>query len=184
MGPKLLRLFYRLVPQTYYSWPLNLLHGDGTILDVGAGPGILASHLEKRYDYVIALDVDLALLQRWRPQRGDRVAASACLPPLRRESIDAAVLHDSLHHLPEPEKGLRETCSLLKPGGRLAIFDFDLEQPPTKAVAIAEKLLGFPARFYRLGELLKLAATCIDVSTVQRGPLGAVAVIGVKRRDA
>lgn len=177
----LLRLFYAIAPKAIYSWPLRNIPPGNTAVDIGAGPGTLAALLEARYQYVIALDIDEKLLRRWQPRRGDRIVASACNPPLRPSTADTAIFHDSLHHLQDPHTAVHEACRLLKPGGLLAVFDFDAEKPQVKILRIAERLAGFPANFLPRHHLARLAQVCGPPKTIE-GPAGAIAVLAHKHQ--
>ena len=45
--------------------------------------------------------------------------------PLTRESIDAALSLNAMHHLPDLEGAARELARVLVPGGRLLLIDED-----------------------------------------------------------
>ncbi len=176
----LLRAFYSLIPHSYYDWPLSHLPGGEVVVDMGAGPGILASRLQALYSYVVAVDIDEGLIRMHSIPGGDRVIGSACMPPLRGSSADAVVFHDALHHLEEPERGIEEACSLLKPGGLLAVFDFDLSKLSVKALRLMERLLGFPANFLDRHTLVRLVERCGRRVDVREGPFGSLAVLAAK----
>jgi ubiquinone/menaquinone biosynthesis C-methylase UbiE len=55
----------------------------------------------------------------------DFVVADGRDLPFDDESFDAVVFHTSLSHIPEPELALAQACRVLRPRGRLAVFDGD-----------------------------------------------------------
>jgi len=127
------------------------------------------------------LDVDIALLKKLRKSsRVDVVLASGCYLPFRNCSFDNIVFHDSLHHLKSPEIGIMEACRVLKRGGRLFVFDFNLERVTIKALAFLEKLVGFPAKFLGRKTLISLLKNCLRIIEEKENWLGTLKILGVK----
>lgn len=98
------------------------------VLLIGAGTGLDLPHLPRGVD-VTAIDVTPAMLARLR-ERAERagLAIDARVMDARQlafadRSFDAVVLHLVLAVMPEPERGLQEAVRVLRPGGRIAIFD-------------------------------------------------------------
>ena len=50
-------------------------------------------------------------------------------PRLPRGDVDAAFLHDVLHHIAERESYIRALASYIKPGGRIVVVDYDMNVP-------------------------------------------------------
>jgi ubiquinone/menaquinone biosynthesis C-methylase UbiE len=117
------------------------LDASATVLDMGCGTGAFALNAAAHYDTVHAVDVSKAMLSRAR-----RKARKVGLRNIRfhhggfltyehqAEPVDAVSTSVALHHLPDFWKfvGLTRLASMLKPGGRLYLFDvvfsFDIAQ--------------------------------------------------------
>ena len=104
------------------------LQPGATVLLVGAGTGLDLEYMPPGVS-VTAVDITPAMLERCR-----RRAARLGLPidvqvmdarqlTFDAEAFDAIVLHLVLAVMPEPERGLHEAERVLKPGGRVAVFD-------------------------------------------------------------
>jgi ubiquinone/menaquinone biosynthesis C-methylase UbiE len=111
---------------------------DGTLVDLGCGPGYLAVRISKEYPGLttVGLDVssDMVDLARANSQRRASVNLRLVLGnvealPLADGSIDCAVSSLSLHHWSDAQGALREINRVLKPGGRLLIFDARRDSP-------------------------------------------------------
>jgi putative AdoMet-dependent methyltransferase len=108
------------------------LDGSATVLDMGCGTGAFAIHAAPRYGKVYAVDVAKAMLGRARKKarkagltniefrRGGFLTYQHADGP-----VDAIVSSAALHHLPDFWKlvGLHRLASMLKPAGRLYLFD-------------------------------------------------------------
>lgn len=96
------------------------------MLLLGVGTGLDLPHLPSQHHYV-GLDLTAAMLHRARPRaeglhfaplRGD-----AQRLPFRNGSFDVVVLHLILAVVPAPTFCLAEAVRVVRPGGRLLVFD-------------------------------------------------------------
>jgi ubiquinone/menaquinone biosynthesis C-methylase UbiE len=133
------------------------------VLIVGAGTGLDLDYLPPGVS-VTAIDVTPAMLKRLadRAAGAGRVVTTRVMDARALEfpdaSFDAVVMHLILAVMPEPERGLREAVRVLRPRGRIAVFDKflrDGERPSLKRRllnALAKPLFSDLNR--RLGPLM------------------------------
>jgi ubiquinone/menaquinone biosynthesis C-methylase UbiE len=104
----------------------------GAVLDVGTGPGVLLAELAKHRPDVHVTGVDLSAdmaaaatrnLARYGDRATARVADVADLP-FADGSFDLVVTSLSVHHWEHPETAVPELARVLRPGGRLYVYDF------------------------------------------------------------
>jgi phosphatidylethanolamine/phosphatidyl-N-methylethanolamine N-methyltransferase len=149
---------------------LRLAAGD-RVLIVGAGTGLDLEFLPSDV-HVTAIDVTPAMLkhlERRAAVTGRAVtvrimdARQLAFPD---SSFDAVVMHLILAVMPEPERGVREAVRVLRPGGRIAVFDKflrDQERPSLKRRllnAVAKPLFSDLNR--RLGPLITGARLVVE----------------------
>lgn len=101
------------------------------VLINGAGTGLDFPFLPPCHEYT-ALDLSGAMLARSRGRGVDlnmaRVQGDGMSLPFADESFDVVVLHLILAVLPRPDLCLAETARVLKPGGRILLFDKFLQR--------------------------------------------------------
>jgi ubiquinone/menaquinone biosynthesis C-methylase UbiE len=108
--------------------------GSGSIvIDIGSGTGAFALHAAKKCRTIYAVDISAAMLEYCR-QQAERQGLSNIVfchgGLLTYEHVgdlaDAIVCVLVLHHLPDLWKqvALKRFRTMLKPGGRLLLFDF------------------------------------------------------------
>ncbi len=97
------------------------------VLDVGSGPGYVASRAAERGSEAVGIDISEGMVQvarRLHPsvrfEQGDAEHL-----PYPASSFDAVVGNFSLHHLPSPHRALEEFCRVLVPGGRVGMTNWD-----------------------------------------------------------
>ena len=110
------------------AWTRALLGPvDGTVLDLGCGPGHLSAELAATAR-VVAADREAAMLTATRERAGAGVVcvqAEATALPLADGSVDAAAVVQVLEYVPDLPRALAELRRVLRPGGRAVLVDTD-----------------------------------------------------------
>lgn len=125
---------------------LLALRPDERVLVVGAGTGADLPFLPTDVD-VVATDLSAAMLARARPKAGPRVelrVMDAQALDLADGSFDAVLLHLVLAIVPDPAACLREAARVLRPGGRISVFDKFV--PAGRRPSLARRVANLPAR--------------------------------------
>ena len=106
---------------------LDLRPGERVLVD-GAGPGGDLEFIPPGVE-VVATDLTPAMVERIRV-RARRLGRSvdahvmdAHALDFPDESFDAVILHLILAVVPDPQRALHEAARVLRPGGRIAVFD-------------------------------------------------------------
>jgi predicted methyltransferase len=124
---------------------------DAIVADVGAGTGYFAVRLARMLPqgkvYAVDLEADMVkhLEQRARREKLANMLAVQSSPDDARlpEKVDLALLVDVYHHIGERERYFGKLKEALKPGGRIAIVDFNLDSeigPPPRARLSPERV--------------------------------------------
>jgi len=97
-------------------------------LEIGIGSGAHSAELAAKGHSVAGVDISRVLLlkaQRQFPILGKAflAAADATQLPFQECLFDRVFCVATLHHLPEPESGIKEMLRVLKPGGRFCIIE-------------------------------------------------------------
>lgn len=136
------------------------------ILDVGGGTGRAAAALGS----AVVVDPAAGMLRRARRAGHPAVRADAAALPVAECSVDAVVVLDALHHVPDREGALAEAARVLRPGGVLVVRDFDGGHPGGRLLVLAERLVGFHSSFFTREALQKaVAAVGLEARTVETG---------------
>ncbi len=113
------------------------------VLDAGCGKGrfarvLLESHAGAR---MTGLDISPEML-KFAPEGMGAVAGSMTELPFGDGAFDGVYATESLEHCVEIEKAVQELCRVLRPGGRLAIIDKNVEKFGQLATPAWEKWFG------------------------------------------
>jgi ubiquinone/menaquinone biosynthesis C-methylase UbiE len=125
---------------------------DGTMVDLGCGPGDIPVRFARALPGFIITAVDgsepmIALAEKAVKAAGveDRVRPRcARLPmlPLPLQSFDAVVSNSLVHHMPDPYLFWNELVRLGKPGATVLIMDLFRPESPERAREIVEQYSG------------------------------------------
>jgi ubiquinone/menaquinone biosynthesis C-methylase UbiE len=101
-------------------------HVPGDVLIAGIGTGLDIPHLPPQHRY-IGVDLTHAMLAKAKPRVAGGhirlVQGDVQRLPFADGHFDAVVLHLILAVVPEPKACLAEAARVLKPGGRILVFD-------------------------------------------------------------
>ena len=128
------------------------------IADLGAGTGYFARRFAGHAAKVYAIDIDEELLKRVRagaPANLEAILAAPDDPRLPEASVDTIFICDTLHHIANRAAYYPKLRWALKPGGRIALAEFRLEDRnvPIKLLHKMSKrqiLKEFPANGLKL----------------------------------
>ena len=172
---------------------LDLKPGE-RVLIVGAGTGADLPFLPAGVS-VLATDLTPAMLERARPRARPGVELRVMdgqkldLPDGGPDAgFDAVILHLILAVIPDPVACLREAARVLKPGGRIAVFDKFLADDARPN--LLRRAVNLPARVLaselnrRMGDILKSAGAPLAVERDEPAFLGDVFRILLLRKHA
>lgn len=117
-------------------WEKRLREGLGArpaqkVLDVGTGPGFFSILLSRMGHRPQAVDASPGMVERAKrnvaefgfPDVPIMLSDASDLHAIDSDRFDAVVCRDVVWTLPDPEKAYAEWFRVLKPGGRLIVFD-------------------------------------------------------------
>ena len=116
---------HRGMPPEFYERVLDVVGplAGLRVLDVGCGDGILLEKAQARWPTAELWGVDFVIPER--SDSTDRIRAVATDLrgdlPFRSHCIDLVLSTETLEHLADPDRCLKEMVRLLRPGGRLLI---------------------------------------------------------------
>lgn len=150
------RLYDRLAPATDPE-PLwaGLARADrpvGRVLDLAGGTGRAARAIAApvgtaRAPETVVVDASRAMLAYAAGRGTPAVQGDAGRLPVRTAAVDAVVVLDALHHLPDQGAALAEAARVLRPGGVLVVREFDPRTLRGRALVAAERAVGFDSTF-------------------------------------
>ena len=122
---------------------------EGSILDVGTGPGWLLLRLHEKCPalQLNGLDVSPSMVARARKNMANAGLAEIIMikegnvedMPLNDDSFDIVVSTGSIHHWKEPTRALNEVHRVLKPGGYGLMYDLVSDTPSSIPKEAAQK---------------------------------------------
>jgi len=137
---------------------IKTLESKSKVLDIGAGTGMLCKFAyECREDLeLIAVDPADGMMKYAKDYVETHKGVAEALP-FKDKAFDVAMMGESLHHFRDVDEALSETLRVLKKGGKLFIYDFDVASFKGKSICKMEKMLGEPGNFFdTLGIIEKL----------------------------
>jgi SAM-dependent methyltransferase len=132
---------------------LGLKNGD-KVADLGAGPGLFEQQLAYTVGTgrVYAVEIDPGFLDEIERKveelhiaNVETVLGTPTDPKLPTRTVDLALLHDVLHHVDQRLAYLKAVATYLKPGGRVAVIEFEPSESPHKddpALVVSKQQAG------------------------------------------
>lgn len=134
------------------------LNGNEIVGDIGGGTGHYSHFFVPYCREVHLLDNSPKMMDRLKNNSGIKTCiADACSTPYDDHFFDLLFLNDVIHHIEDQEKLMCELKRILKPGGKLVIYDFDAGHWITRVLGMFEDLLFGGLKYLLPGEAEALA---------------------------
>jgi SAM-dependent methyltransferase len=183
----------QLVPgRSWAAWARALGHllPPLDVADIGCGEGYLTLEAARWARSVIAIDRSDEVLERAKALARRRRVTNVTWKkgdiaklPLKDESVDVALLSQSLHHAAHPERALAEATRVLKPAGRVLLLDLREHDQAWVRNRFGDRHLGFSSA--ELESLLRtagLADVRVSIGASKAGdPFAVLIASGTKR---
>jgi len=167
----------RLIPQLFGLLSPNM--AECAVLDVGCGPGIIASSVKRQFGAeVFGVDCDSIFLEL---AKAKGVTTYSCnietdSLPFSDATFDYVLCIEVIEHLAKPESCLKEIARVIKPKGVLILSTPNLVALPNRLAIINGKdpLKGDPfdrpydrhIRLYALNSLTQLVSTWFKITRI------------------
>jgi ubiquinone/menaquinone biosynthesis C-methylase UbiE len=118
--------------------------GEGPILEIGVGTGVVALGLRRRRRAVVGVDISAPMLRRAHERLGPCVMrGDAMALPVATAAVAHAVSVWVVHAVPDPVRLFREAVRVIRPGGRFVVC---ATQPPAADDAVGRIMADMSAR--------------------------------------
>lgn len=137
-------------------------------IDLGGGPGRGAAAVGE-VDWTV---VDLAdgMLRTARRRGHAVVRGDAPRLPVADDAVDAVVVVDALHHMPDHPAVFAEVARVCRPGGVVVVREFHPRTLRGRAVVAGEALVGFGSTFHTPAALAETMETAgLSATVLDRG---------------
>jgi len=149
------------------------------LLDVAGGGGRAGRAVTPA---AVVVDAAPGMARVARGRGHDAVVGDATRLPVRTRSVDAVLVVDALHHVPDHAAALAECRRVLRPGGVAVLREFDPATLAGRALAAAEHAVGFGSTFRTPDALAALVADAgLEAAVVDRGV--GYTVVGKRERE-
>lgn len=133
------------------------------ILDVGANTCGESEYLAARGYRIIAndinevaLDISAERCRRFQRPSPSYLVGDAQNLELEDESVSFVLFNESLHHMPDPAKALRHAARVLKPGGKMFLYEPYAYNPYRRLSEVRDYLKGTVEKSFGVRELKRL----------------------------
>ncbi|MCG6863949.1 MAG: class I SAM-dependent methyltransferase [Thiogranum sp.] len=107
------------------------LHSQMSVMDFGAGTGLIGSYVAPRVNKIVAVDTSEAMLNRLVSKPELRGKVEAVCRDITDKPLDAQfdliISAMAMHHVEDTHKLIQRFAEHLKPGAMLALADLDKE---------------------------------------------------------
>ncbi|WP_457606726.1 class I SAM-dependent DNA methyltransferase [Nitratifractor sp.] len=120
-----------------------------TIVDFGAGTGLLTERIAPHVGKIIAIDVSAAMIAKLEEKRDtlpcelELLQMDLCTEGYATERADGLISSMTLHHIEDVPALLKKIRTLLKPGAFIALCDIDTEDGSFHTVDSGVRHHGF-----------------------------------------